>query len=100
MARNSAFVRVGHHQDFGWRYQRTIFRELGALPGGQFGVKQRISAPCRPAKNLVVIMTGKDLQGPSAAASYTEMPVRNGEMSEWLKEHAWKSIPATLTKSR
>ena len=25
--------------------------------------------------------------------------LRNGEMSEWLKEHAWKTIRATLTKS-
>ena len=22
--------------------------------------------------------------------------ILNGEMSEWLKEHAWKAIPATL----
>jgi hypothetical protein len=26
--------------------------------------------------------------------------IPNGEMSEWLKEHAWKTIRATLTKSR
>jgi hypothetical protein len=24
--------------------------------------------------------------------------ILNGEMSEWLKEHAWKTIPATLSK--
>ena len=24
--------------------------------------------------------------------------ILNGEMSEWLKEHAWKLIPATLTE--
>ena len=23
--------------------------------------------------------------------------ILNGEMSEWLKEHAWKTTPATLT---
>ena len=24
--------------------------------------------------------------------------ILNGEMSEWLKEHAWKTNPATLTE--
>ena len=24
--------------------------------------------------------------------------ILNGEMSEWLKEHAWKANPATLTE--
>ena len=24
--------------------------------------------------------------------------ILNGEMSEWLKEHAWKAIPSTLTE--
>ena len=29
----------------------------------------------------------------SEDAVYVKLLIRNGEMSEWFKEHAWKSIP-------
>jgi hypothetical protein len=31
-------------------------------------------------------------------ATARKLLILNGEMSEWLKEHAWKAIRATLTE--
>jgi hypothetical protein len=31
-------------------------------------------------------------------ATARKLLILNGEMSEWLKEHAWKTNPATLTQ--
>ena len=35
---------------------------------------------------------------PSRSTSDRKLLILNGEMSEWLKEHAWKTNPATLTE--
>jgi hypothetical protein len=35
---------------------------------------------------------------PLADVSSPSGQAKDGEMSEWLKEHAWKLLPATLTR--
>ena len=61
--------------------------EVDGVISGRAILEQRVTF-----RGLITI--AKDESG-----SARKLLILNGEMSEWLKEHAWKSNPATLTKS-
>ena len=63
-----------------------------SVPGG---VSAKIEAPFNMSRSWMCVKEGFAL---SLIQTARKTLILNGEMSEWLKEHAWKTTPARLTE--